>query len=343
MRKIHAILALAALVIGFTSCSEDDSPSFSSLNDIESFEIDFGGIEGVTYDFGTDIEISVPFGTDLSGLVPTIVVSENATVTPESGSAVDFTDGEATVFTVTAENTVDVATYNVIITTRGEVGSGSKLKTYQLVELYLENSVTTYEYSETSGFVTKYTKVLDDLGTEITSTYELVYDEKNQVIEEIFTSGDIEGSTVYEYVDGVIVAAEYTEGTESIYSYTYSYSSESGYLTTVVRVDHTDEDFESRDVYMVDENGNVTTQTISNQVQTAGYDDKHNPFRSLYPAAYAAINIGIGAVNTNNPISGTLVDDGGTFEYNTDDYPLSADYTYYDGFITVSKVYTYFE
>ncbi|SHK28354.1 hypothetical protein SAMN04488028_10464 [Reichenbachiella agariperforans] len=342
MRKIHAILALAALVIGFTSCSEDDSPSFSSLNDIESFEIDFGGIEGVTYDFGTDIEISVPFGTDLSGLVPTIVVSENATVTPESGSAVDFTDGEATVFTVTAENTVDVATYNVIITTRGEVGSGSKLKTYQLADAFGENSVTTYEYSETSGFVTNYTKVLDDWGTEVTSTYELVYDEKNQVIEEIFTSGDIEGSTVYEYDDGVIVAAEYTEGTESIYSYTYSYSSESGYLTTVVRVDHTDEDFESTTEYTV-EGGNVVVEVLFGSEYTATYDDKQNPFSALYPAAYSAINIGIESVNTNNPISGTLADDGVTYEYNTDDYPLSADYTYFDGFATVSKVYTYFE
>ena len=46
----------------------------------------------------------------LSALVPTITVSENATVSPASGSAVDFSQGSVT-FTVTAQDGVTTRAY----------------------------------------------------------------------------------------------------------------------------------------------------------------------------------------------------------------------------------------
>ena len=49
-------------------------------------------------------------GEQLSALVPTVTVSENATVTPASGTAVDFSNGPVT-FTVTAQDGVTTSTY----------------------------------------------------------------------------------------------------------------------------------------------------------------------------------------------------------------------------------------
>ncbi len=48
------------------------------------------------------VEIEVAFGTDVSSLVPTITVSEGATISPSSSSEVDFTN--TVEFTVTAED-----------------------------------------------------------------------------------------------------------------------------------------------------------------------------------------------------------------------------------------------
>ena len=50
---------------------------------------------------------------DFKGITPAIVVSPGATVSPESGSPVDFAKGEPVEFTVTAENGTDQTTYYV--------------------------------------------------------------------------------------------------------------------------------------------------------------------------------------------------------------------------------------
>lgn len=63
------------------------------------------------------IRMKVSYGTDLSKLTPTIVTSEFATVSPESGEAVDFSASEKTpvIYTVTAQNG-DQAVYKVTVT-----------------------------------------------------------------------------------------------------------------------------------------------------------------------------------------------------------------------------------
>lgn len=53
-------------------------------------------------------------GSDLSKLVPTIEVSEGATVTPESGVAQDFSNGKTVAYTVTAQDGTKV-TYNASV------------------------------------------------------------------------------------------------------------------------------------------------------------------------------------------------------------------------------------
>ena len=61
----------------------------------------------------TNITANVPFGTDLTALVPTIEVSDFATVNPASGVAADFSS--AISFTVTAQDAT-TAVYEVTVT-----------------------------------------------------------------------------------------------------------------------------------------------------------------------------------------------------------------------------------
>ena len=341
MKKFFSILSVfLALAITTVSCSsdDDDSPVFSSLATITDFTIAIDGVDAIdiAYDLGTDIIITVPFGTSLTDVIPTIEVAENGTVSLVSGNGITFVDGVAQTFTVTAEDEVTTKTYTVTVIINGEVGSGSQLETYVLADLYGENSTTTYTYNE-ANFVNNFTKEINDWGTITSTVYTLVYNDKNQVIEKT-AEGE---STVYTYEDGQIVTAEYKAEDELVYTYTYAYAS-NGDLRSEKRTDHTDEDSITEILFTIVD-GNVTVENRFGDDYTAEYDTKNNPFKGLYPAAYAAINTGISNVNTNNPISGTLADDVVTYEYNTDGYPTKASYTYFDGFATVDKTFTYLD
>ncbi len=61
------------------------------------------------------VTIEVAYGTDTTALVPTIVVSEGAVVSPESGKATDFTN--PVVYTVTSEDGENSVAYTVMVTT----------------------------------------------------------------------------------------------------------------------------------------------------------------------------------------------------------------------------------
>ncbi|WP_161622695.1 DUF5018 domain-containing protein [Cesiribacter andamanensis] len=113
----HANLLVMALVLGFavSSCKDDDSgPTLSDAADITAFS--FAGINppvaGVIS--GTTITATVPYDVDVTTLVPTIAVSERATIAPASGVARDFS--QPVTYTVTAENGTTTRTYTVNVT-----------------------------------------------------------------------------------------------------------------------------------------------------------------------------------------------------------------------------------
>ena len=338
MKKIYSILCLF-VAVATVSCSNDDEEILSTLNSINAFEINFDGLEAedVTYDLGNTITVSVPFGTNLADLIATIEISEFATISPASGEAVTYVDGEAKTFTVTAEDGTSIKTYNVIINVRGEVGSGSRIETYRSNDAWGDDATTTYNYTE-SNFVNELTTVTSAWGDVTTTTTTLVYNDKNQVIETKVEA--TEESTVYNYnAEGQIIEAVYKVKDVLTYTYTYAYS-DTGNLTSEVRIDHTDSD-STTEIKFTIENGNVTEVVRYGDIYTATYDTKNNPFKGIYPAAYAAINVGIYNVNTNNPITATGADAAITYEYNTDNYPIASSYTYF-GAATVEKTFTYY-
>ncbi len=120
--KIKGLALLMALAIGFTSCENDDDPEPAEAL-ITSFSIINAGangdetIEGSINDM--EIVVAVPFETDLTALIPEISVSEGATVVPESGTELDFTEPRN--FVVTNEDVSN--TYSVTVE-RAEPTSG---------------------------------------------------------------------------------------------------------------------------------------------------------------------------------------------------------------------------
>ena len=337
MKKIFSILTLFVTLVAITSCSEDDNtPALSSLNSITSFKINFEGVneDEITYDLGNEITVSVPFKTELKGLKPIIEVSENATVSPASGEAVDFEDGVAKPFVVTAEDET-TKTYNVTINVRAEVGSGTQLKSVEKDDSIFGVSTTTYEYTS-SNFVSKYSFTEEGNTTE----FVYLYDDKNQITELKNETDNL--TTAYTYnADGQITGATTKKEDDTlVYTYTYTYNAE-GQLEKTVRVDEQDAN-QAETVYTFTyDNGNVIKETVGNEEYEATYDDKNNPFKGIYPAAYAAIQVGIESVGMNNPNTGTFADAGTVaYTYNTDDYPLTLKYTYF-GFANVTKTFTY--
>jgi hypothetical protein len=339
MKKIFSTLCLfIAAAISTVSCSSD-SESASSLASINDFKIAIANVDAaaITYNLGTAITVSVPYGTNLTAVVPTIAVSDKATISPASGTKVSFVPGEAKTFTVTAEDGT-AKVYTVTINVRPEVGSGSKLKTYKLEDLFGENSTTTYTKYSTVNFVTEFTKVVDDYGDITTNTYTLLYNDKNEVIEK--KSETAKESTVYTYNSaGQITAAVYKKNSVLTYTYEYLYN-EAGNLSSEKRTDHTEDAVSEVKFTIV--NGNVTKENRFGDDYIAAYDSKNNPFKGIYPSAFAAISVGIQSVNANNPVTGTFADSEVKYQYNTDNYPVSASYTYFDGLATVLKTYTYY-
>ncbi len=104
-----------------TSCGDDDSttptptpePELSSDKDITSFIFsDLDPAVEATIS-GTDIAATLPFDTDVTALAPTIAISAEATVSPASGAAQDFS--APVTYTVTAEDESTQA-YTVTVT-----------------------------------------------------------------------------------------------------------------------------------------------------------------------------------------------------------------------------------
>ena len=74
----------------------------SNANDIISFTVPEQIGETIIDDVEHTVYLEVPTGTDITSLIPTIEISENATISPASGTPQDFSDSVE--YTVTAEN-----------------------------------------------------------------------------------------------------------------------------------------------------------------------------------------------------------------------------------------------
>lgn len=112
----NSLIAAAAALIGFSACKPVEELSKEAA--ITSFTFDMtveanSIVSSQPTIKGDSILFTVTYeATDaqLAALVPTVTVSENATVTPASGTATDFSQGPVT-YTVTAQDGTTTATY----------------------------------------------------------------------------------------------------------------------------------------------------------------------------------------------------------------------------------------
>ncbi len=78
------------------------------------------------------VDIEVVYGTNVTALVPTITLSEGATVNPASGVANDFTN--AVVYTVTAEDNTTTQAWTVTVTVGSELSHEAEMLTFVLAD-----------------------------------------------------------------------------------------------------------------------------------------------------------------------------------------------------------------
>lgn len=98
----------------------------SSEKEIRSFNIAGGG----TTISGTQITVTMPHGTDVTSLIPTIIVSDKASVSPASGEVQNFS--KSVMYRVTAEDgstqdytvTVEVAAQGIYVISADTVANG---------------------------------------------------------------------------------------------------------------------------------------------------------------------------------------------------------------------------
>jgi hypothetical protein len=107
-----AIVACLAVTAIFSGCEEEDEPQ-SGDKQIITFCFAELSVYGYIDEDAKTISVEVSKGTDVTALVPEIDVSDDATVSPASGVAQNFTN--PVIYTVTAKNG-STAKYTVTVT-----------------------------------------------------------------------------------------------------------------------------------------------------------------------------------------------------------------------------------
>ncbi len=127
-QKLHLLYIIIVLVSSLilVSCGDDtNNPTKSSDKKIISFrfeQLDPTAI-GIIDETTKTVTVNVPANTDITNMIPTIVISNGATINPASGVARNFTTAQK--YTVTAEDAT-VVEYTVIVS-KGNVTDPKQL------------------------------------------------------------------------------------------------------------------------------------------------------------------------------------------------------------------------
>jgi len=112
------VIVVVLVIIGlgwwyFAPQPSSTATTQSSEKSITSFTLSGlnPSIDGIIDNSNYTVSLTVPNGTDVTSLTPTIVIPENATISPNSGVAQDFTN--PVTYTITAQ---DGSTQNYKVT-----------------------------------------------------------------------------------------------------------------------------------------------------------------------------------------------------------------------------------
>lgn len=96
----------------------------------------YGGIQGIIDDQHGTIELKVPENTDITAIKSRLVISDYATVTPESGAEVDFTS--PVIYTVTSQSGTKQTKYTVTVTKTAASDNPYRIQMETLVKKIVE-------------------------------------------------------------------------------------------------------------------------------------------------------------------------------------------------------------
>ena len=129
--------------------------NLSAENDILSFQIPEQIGETVINDVEHTVQLDVPSGTNITALIPTIEISDFATIDPESGTPQNFT--EPFEYTVTAENSDEqiwTVTVSLVVSSEDDITMSVTKLFGNYPNPFNPETTISFSVAQTSSFVT---------------------------------------------------------------------------------------------------------------------------------------------------------------------------------------------
>ena len=208
------------------------------------------------------ISATVPAGTDATKLVPTITISDKATVSPASGVATDFSKEVS--YTVTAED-ASVAVYKITIN-KAIVASTKVCRIAGRIGISSTNGSNkdvNYKYDAEKRLISITTRQIKSTGNIISYeendiNTEYIYDSKGRIIlEKIFPDANGYFSYTYEYDNNGNLSKYYNTNSNTIFTIS------NGKATGVSQYSN---------IHEFNAQGLLTRATFSNAILTYKYD-----------------------------------------------------------------------
>lgn len=115
MKKINYILTVLLIAFNFTACTDADRDTVELNADVDILSFSINGVEGTIDPVKQTIKLFMPPGTNLTNLSPNISISDGATITPASGTSMDFSSSVATPIEYSVYNKNVYNTYKVTV------------------------------------------------------------------------------------------------------------------------------------------------------------------------------------------------------------------------------------
>ena len=200
MKTLKNISLTLIIFLGgiFTACNDDKGDSLDLMADVDILSFKVNNVEGIINNDNGTITVLVPSGTGLSAVAPVITLPANATVSPASGEAQNFT--------FSANTPIEYRVFN-----------GNLYNTYRVTVMEIKAEITSFRIGNRNGIINQ-----DD----------------NSIVIYLPEGTDVtELSPVIEYTDGAVISPEpgsFIDFTSPV-TYTLAYQGETfTYSVTVI-------------------------------------------------------------------------------------------------------------